>query len=74
MRNTTSARIPCRSHADAKELALRLEADGYRVGRRWGGVIVRTATHEESEELFRKLMIAVEPGTARVSGRPLIVT
>ena len=28
-------RIPCRSHAEAKELALRLEADGYGVVRRW---------------------------------------
>ena len=74
MRSRTSVQIPCRSRDEAKELALRLEADGHRVGRRWGSVIVRTATHEEGEELFRKLRIAVDPGSAHVAGRALIVT
>ena len=74
MKTNTSVRIPCHSRAEARELALRLEADGYRVGRRWGTVIARTASHEEGEELFRKLHIAVEPDSARVSGRALIVT
>jgi hypothetical protein len=55
-------RIPCRSHAEAKELALRLEADGYGVVRRWSYVIAGTATREEAEELARSLHGEVEPG------------
>jgi hypothetical protein len=55
-------RIPCRSHADAKELALRLEADGYGVVRRWSYVIAGTATREEAEQLARALHGEVEPG------------
>jgi hypothetical protein len=55
-------RIPCRSHAEAKELALRLEADGYGVVRRWSYVIAGTATREEAEALARSLHGEVEPG------------
>jgi hypothetical protein len=55
-------RIPCRSHDEAKELALRLEADGYGVVRRWSYVIAGTATREEAEELARSLHGEVEPG------------
>jgi hypothetical protein len=55
-------RIPCRSHAEAKELALRLEADGYGVVRRWSYVIAGTSTREEAEELARTLHGEVEPG------------
>jgi hypothetical protein len=55
-------RIPCRSHAEAKELALRLEADGYGVVRRWSYVIAGTPTRESAEELARKLHGQVEPG------------
>jgi hypothetical protein len=55
-------RIPCRSHAEAKELALRLEADGYGVVRRWSYVIAGTATRDEAEELARSLHGEVEPG------------
>jgi len=55
-------RIPCRSHAEAKELALRLEADGYGVVRRWSYVIAGTATRESAEELARSLHGEVEPG------------
>jgi hypothetical protein len=55
-------RIPCRSHNEAKELALRLEADGYGVVRRWTYVIAGTATREEAEELARRLHGEVEPG------------
>jgi hypothetical protein len=55
-------RIPCRSHAEAKELALRLEADGYGVVRRWSYVIAGTPTREEAEQLARKLHGDVEPG------------
>jgi hypothetical protein len=55
-------RIQCRSHAEAKELALRLEAEGYGVVRRWSYVIAGTATREEAEELARALHGEVEPG------------
>src|SRR6478752_3439148 len=43
-------RIQCRSHAEAKQLALRLEADGRGVVRRWSYVIAGTSTREEAEE------------------------
>jgi hypothetical protein len=55
-------RIPCRSHAEAKELALRLEADGYGVVRRWSYVVVGTATREDAERLARSLHGEAEPG------------
>jgi len=55
-------RIPARSHAEAKELALRLEADGYGVVRRWSYVIAGTATREEAERLAQSLHGEVEPG------------
>ena len=55
-------RIPCRSHAEAKELALRLEADGYGVVRRWSYVIAGTATREEADRLALSLHGEVEPG------------
>ena len=57
MKTQTAVRIDCRSHADAKELALRLEADGYRAAPRWRAVIARTRTREEAEQLARKLGI-----------------
>ena len=40
MKTSTCVRIPCRSHSDAVDLALRFEADGYRVSRRWRRVVV----------------------------------
>jgi hypothetical protein len=55
-------RIPCSSHEAAKELALRLEADGYGVVRRWSYVIAGTATKEEAEKLGASLHGEVEPG------------
>jgi hypothetical protein len=55
-------RIPCRSHADAKELALRLEADGYGVVRRWSYVIAGTETREQAEHLAKSLHGEVEAG------------
>jgi len=55
-------RIPCRSHDEAKELALRLEADGYGVVRRWSYVIAGTATREDAEALAESLHGQVEPG------------
>jgi hypothetical protein len=55
-------RIPCRSHAEAKELALRLEADGYGVVRRWSYVIAGTETREQAEKLAKSLHGEVEAG------------
>ena len=55
-------RIPCRSHEEAKELAERLEADGYGVVRRWSYVIAGTDTREEAEELAARLHGVAEPG------------
>jgi hypothetical protein len=55
-------RIPCRSHAEAKDLALRLEADGYGVVRRWSYVIAGTETREQAERLAKSLHGEVEAG------------
>ena len=44
MKARTFVRIPCCSHRDAKELALCLRADGYRVSRRWKLLIAGTDT------------------------------
>jgi len=66
MKTQTAIRIDCRSHADAKELALRLEADGYRAAARWKAVIARTRTREEAEQLAQKLRVAGRSGSAPV--------
>jgi hypothetical protein len=55
-------RIPCRSHDAARELADRLEEEGYGVVRRWSYVIAGTASREEAQELARRLDGEVEPG------------
>jgi hypothetical protein len=55
-------RIPCRSHHEARELADRLEGEGYGVVRRWSYVIAGVATREEAEELAARLHGEVEPG------------
>jgi len=55
-------RIPCRSHDAARELADRLEADGYGVVRRWSYVIAGTATREDAQQLADRLHGEVEPG------------
>jgi hypothetical protein len=55
-------RIPCKSHAEAKELAERLEADGYGVVRRYSYVIAGTESREEADRLARSLHGEVEPG------------
>jgi hypothetical protein len=55
-------RIPCRSHDAARELADRLEEEGYGVVRRWSYVIAGTATRGEAQELARRLHGEVEPG------------
>jgi hypothetical protein len=72
MGTRTLVRIPCRSHGDVKELALRLEADGYSVARRRRAVIARTETRERGEELARKLQAgAVVLNRRRSRLRPL---
>jgi hypothetical protein len=58
MKPRTVVWIPCRSIGDVKELALRLEADGYSVSRRRRAVIARTDTRRNGEELARKLQVA----------------
>jgi hypothetical protein len=55
-------RIPCRSHEAARELAERLESEGYGVVRRFTYVIAGTATREEAQELARELHGEAEPG------------
>jgi hypothetical protein len=55
-------RIPSRSHAEARKLADRLEAEGYGVERRWSYVIAGTATREDAEQLAARLHGEVEPG------------
>jgi len=55
-------RIPCRSHDAARELADRLEDEGYGVVRRWSYVIAGTASREQAQELARRLHGEVEPG------------
>jgi hypothetical protein len=70
-------RIPCQSHREARDLADRLEAEGYGVLRRWSFVIAGTATREEAEELAARLHGEVEPGGELVweatSGNPFTV-
>jgi hypothetical protein len=55
-------RVPCRSHHEARELADRLEAEGYGVLRRWKYVIAGTGSREEAETLAARVHGEVEPG------------
>jgi hypothetical protein len=55
-------RIPCRNHEAARELADRLEGEGYGVIRRWSYVIAGTATREDAQQLAQRLHGEVEPG------------
>jgi len=55
-------RIPCRSRDAARELADRLEAEGYGVVRRWSYVIAGTATRADAQALGEQLHGEVEPG------------
>jgi hypothetical protein len=64
MTSRTLVRIPCRSNADAQELALRLQADGYNAVRRWNAVVARTETHDEAVVLAGKLRIDLVPGAS----------
>ena len=55
-------RVTCGSHHEAKELAERLESEGYRPVRRWRYLIVGTETREDAETLAGRLHGEVEPG------------
>jgi hypothetical protein len=55
-------RIRATDHAAARDLADRLETEGYGVVRRWRYVIAGTATREQADELARRLHGEVEPG------------
>jgi (2Fe-2S) ferredoxin len=55
-------RVDCRSHREARELADRLEADGYSVARRWRYVIAGAASREDAAALAQRVHGEVEPG------------
>ena len=55
-------RIQARDHAAARDLADRLEAEGYGVVRRWTFVIAGCTTEEQARELAARLHGEVEPG------------
>lgn len=66
MKTRVFVRIPCRSHADAKELALRLQADDRTAVRRWDAVIVSTETRADAERLALSLQSWVSEGSPRI--------
>jgi hypothetical protein len=55
-------RIRTRDHAAARELADRLEAEGYGIVRRWDTVIAGCASREDAQALATQLHGDVEPG------------
>jgi hypothetical protein len=55
-------RVTLASHGEARELADRLEKEGYDVERRWQYVVVGTATREEADALAARVHGEVEPG------------
>jgi len=55
-------RVERETHAEARELADRLEAEGYDVVRRWRYVIVGTASEEDARDLAGRLQGEVELG------------
>lgn len=55
-------RVSCRSHAEARSLADRLEAEGYSVERRWQYLIVGAASKEDAEALAARVHGEAEPG------------
>ena len=55
-------RIQCDSHEEARELADKLEAEGYGVARRFHFVVAGTASEEEARELAKRVHGEVEPG------------
>jgi hypothetical protein len=55
-------RVTCRSAAEARELADRLEAEGYGVVRRWRYVLAGAASRQEADALAQRVQGEVEPG------------
>lgn len=55
-------RVELGSHAEAEELADKLEQEGYDVVRRWRYLIVGAASEEQARELARRLHGEAEPG------------
>lgn len=55
-------RVPCRSHTEARELADRLESEGYKPLRHFHYLIVGTASKEDAEALAKRLHGEVELG------------
>jgi hypothetical protein len=55
-------RVGMASHGDARDLADRLEQEGFAVERRWRYLIVGAASKEEAEALAARIHGEVEPG------------
>jgi hypothetical protein len=55
-------RVACRDAAAARELADRLEAEGYGVVRRWRYVLAGTASRQDADALAERVHGEVEPG------------
>jgi hypothetical protein len=55
-------RVECPSRVEARELAERLEAEGYKPERRFHYLIVGTASREDADALATRLHGSVEPG------------
>src|SRR5881398_2592741 len=55
-------RVECPSRQEARDLADRLEAEGYKPERRFHYLIVGTATREDADALAARLHGEVEPG------------
>lgn len=70
-------RVECASHAQARELADRLEQEGYAVERRWRYLIAGAASKEDAEALAARVHGEVEPGGGliweTVPGNPFAV-
>ncbi len=70
-------RVECKTHADARALADRLEAEGYPVERRWRYLIVGASSKEDAESLAARVHGEVEPGGGliweTVPGNPFAV-
>jgi len=62
-------RISCCSHAEAKELALRLRARGYAaVVRRWKTVFAKIEPSDEAKRMEPQLQVGVGPSDALLWG------
>jgi hypothetical protein len=55
-------RVALPSHREARQLAEKLEGEGYSVERRWKYLIVGTASKEDAEALATRVHGEVEPG------------